>query len=124
VNNLLAAINLAGAAQALALAQRVGLDTATTLGVIERSSGQSWIGSDRMRRALVGDLAPRAHMTLLEKDSALALQMAHAAGFSVPLGAAAHEAFAAAVAAGHAASDDAALLMWMSSAAAPALPKG
>ena len=34
-------------------------DLATTLDVIERSSGQSWIGLDRMRRAVAGDLCPR-----------------------------------------------------------------
>ena len=39
VNNLLAAINLVGAAEALALAESVGLDAARTLAVIERSSG-------------------------------------------------------------------------------------
>ncbi|MDZ4128375.1 MAG: NAD(P)-dependent oxidoreductase, partial [Hydrogenophaga sp.] len=60
VNNLLAGINLVGAAEVLALAERLGLDLTTTLDVIERSSGQSWIGSDRMRRAINGDLAPRA----------------------------------------------------------------
>ena len=81
VNNLLAAINLAGAAEAIALAERLGLDPARTLDVIEQSSGQSWIGSDRMRRAIAGDLAPRAHTTLLAKDSRLALEMAAAAGF-------------------------------------------
>ncbi len=76
VNNLLAAVNLAGAAEALALASRLGLDATRTLDVIEQSSGQSWIGSDRLRRALAGERAPRAHMRLLAKDSALALRMA------------------------------------------------
>ena len=64
VNNLLAGINLVGAAEAMALAERLGLDLSTTLDVIEQSSGQSWIGSDRMRRAIAGDLEPRAHDTL------------------------------------------------------------
>ena len=86
VNNLLAGINLVGAAEVLALAERLGLDLSTTLDVIEQSSGQSWIGSDRMRRAIAGDLAPRAHVTLLEKDTRLAVQAARAAGFSRPLG--------------------------------------
>ncbi|HEX7438574.1 MAG TPA: NAD(P)-dependent oxidoreductase, partial [Caldimonas sp.] len=86
VNNLLAAINLAGAAEALALAERIGLDAARTLAVIEQSSGQSWIGGDRMPRALAGDLAPRARTTLLQKDSRLALSMADAAGFDPVLG--------------------------------------
>lgn len=110
VNNLLAAINLAGAAEALALAERVGLDLGTTLDVIERSSGQSWIGSDRMRRAVAGDLAPRAHTTLLAKDIGLALEMASDAGCEVRLGKAAAATFAHAVASGHGALDDASLL--------------
>ena len=67
----------------MALAQRMGLDAAATLDVIEQSSGQSWIGSDRMRRAIRGDLAPRAHMTLLEKDTRLALQAASRESASV-----------------------------------------
>jgi 3-hydroxyisobutyrate dehydrogenase len=110
VNNLLAGINLAGAAEAIALAERLGLDPARTLEVIEQSSGQSWIGSDRMRRALAGDFAPRAHVTLLQKDTRLALEAAHAAGFRASIGPAAHEAFNRAVEAGDAELDDAALL--------------
>ena len=109
VNNLLAGINLVGAAEVLALAQRMGLDTSRTLDVIEKSSGQSWIGSDRMRRALAGDYAPRAHVTLLQKDTRLALEAAGACGFEGPLGAAARDVFARAAAAGLANEDDAAL---------------
>jgi putative dehydrogenase len=110
VNNLLAAINLAGAAEAMALARRLGLDPGRTLDVIERSSGQSWIGSDRMRRALAGDDAPRAHVTLLHKDTRLALEAAKAAGFEGPLGALAHAVFDQAVRQGLGGEDDAALL--------------
>ena len=110
VNNLLAGINLVGAAEVLALAERMGLELATTLDVIEQSSGQSWIGSDRMRRAIAGDFAPRAHVTLLEKDTRLAVQAAQSAGFAGPLGARAAEVFAQAHAAGMAGLDDAALL--------------
>jgi 3-hydroxyisobutyrate dehydrogenase len=110
VNNLLAGINLAGAAEAIALAERLGLDPGRTLDVIEQSSGQSWIGSDRMRRAIAGDYAPRAHVTLLQKDTRLALEAAAAAGFAGSLGPVAHEAFNRAAAAGDAQLDDAALL--------------
>ena len=113
VNNLLAGINLVGAAEALAMAQRLGLDPTQTLGVIEQSSGQSWIGSDRMTRALAGDWAPRARMALLEKDTRLAVQAAHAAGFDGPLGLATRDVFAQASAAGLQDLDDAALLTWL-----------
>ena len=113
VNNLLAAIHLTGAAEALALAERLGLNPTTTLAVMAQSSGQSWIASDRMPRALAGDFAPRAHVTLLEKDTRLAMDMAGAVGFDAALGALARDAFAQASAGGLAQEDDAALLKWM-----------
>jgi 3-hydroxyisobutyrate dehydrogenase-like beta-hydroxyacid dehydrogenase len=119
VNNLLAAVNLAGAAEVLALAVRLGLDPAVTLDVIEQSSGQSWIGSDRLRRALAGDEAPRAHMALLAKDSALALQAAHGAGLALPVGETAARHFAQALQAGLARADDSALWRWITERAVP-----
>jgi L-threonate 2-dehydrogenase len=113
VNNLLAGINLVGAAEVMVLAQRMGLDLETTLNVISQSSGQSWIGNDRMQRALQGDYAPRAHMTLLAKDTALAVQAAQqiAPGpdYPGPLGAIASQVFAQALAQGLASEDDSAL---------------
>lgn len=113
VNNLLAAVNLVGAAEAMALAERLGLDPRATLSVIEASSGQSWIGSDRMHRALQDDFAPRAHVTLLAKDTGLAVQAAEEAGFDPPLGRLAKDLFAQALGKGWADLDDAALLQLM-----------
>ncbi len=117
VNNLLGAINLAGACEALALATRLGLDPAVTLDVIERSSGQSWVASDRLRRALAGRDEPLAHMTLLAKDSALAMAEARALQQAAPVGAAAAATFARALAAGLGANDDSALYRWLLDAA-------
>jgi L-threonate 2-dehydrogenase len=114
VNNLLAGINLAGAAEAMAMAKRLGLDLTRTLDVIEQSSGQSWIASDRMRRAIAGDYEPRAHLSLLQKDTRLALEAARAAGFEGSLGLAAHAVFARAAEAGFAGLDDAALFRLLS----------
>lgn len=113
VNNLLAAVHLAAGAEALALAARLGLDPARTLEVIEASSGQSWIASDRLRRALQGDPTPHAHAALLAKDSALACDMAAAAGIALTLGEPARQRFAAFCAAGHALEDDSALYRWL-----------
>ena len=113
VNNLVAGINLVGAAEGLAMAQKMGLNLAKTLDVIEQSSGQSWVGSDRMRRALAGDYAPRAHLSLLEKDTRLAVGAANSAGFTGPLGLTASRVFAAASAGGLQDWDDAALLKWL-----------
>jgi putative dehydrogenase len=119
VNNLLAAIHLVGISEILNLAQKVGLDPATTLEVIESSSGQSWIGSDRMARALKADWRPLAHMTLLAKDSRLAHTMATAAGYDVPLGSAAMNAFVQACQSGWADFDDGAILAFLRGDAIP-----
>ena len=118
VNNLLAGINLVGAAEVMVLAQRMGLDLATTLSVIEQSSGQSWIGSDRMHRALASDYEPRAHMGLLAKDTALAVAAAKALGpagqsYAGHLGQAASTAFSQAMQSPYAALDDSALFEFL-----------
>ena len=113
VNNLLAAVNLAGAAEALALAERLGLDPAVSLSVIEASSGQSWIGTDRMRRALAGDFEPRAHVSLLAKDTGLAVSAADEVVYDPPLGRLARDLFAQAMAQGWDQLDDAALIQLM-----------
>jgi len=110
VNNLLAAVNLAATAEALALAQRMGLDMARTLEVISQSSGQSWAGVDRMTRALQGDFTPLAHTTLLAKDSGLAMAMAEQAGVVPPLGQQAAALFQQALGAGYGSQDDARML--------------
>lgn len=125
VNNLLAGINLVGAAEAMVLAQNMGLDLEKTLAVIEQSSGQSWIGSDRLKRALAGDYLPRAHMGLLAKDTALALASFKSAGqhqsesiaSSGPLGAVVAATFAQALQAGLDNEDDAAIFKYLQSKA-------
>lgn len=117
VNNLLAGAHLAAAAEAFALAERVGLDMATTLGVVERSSGQSWIATDRLRRRLAAGDAPvapvAAAMALLAKDTGLAEAMARSVGFELAVTAPAVRAFAAACASGRTGDDDAHLLDWV-----------
>ena len=113
VNNLLAAINLAGAAEVLAVATRLGLDPATTMDVMEKSSGQSWIATDRLRRALADRHEPLAHMTLLAKDSSLAMAEVRRTGIAAPVGGAATDTFARALAAGLSRQDDSALYRWL-----------
>jgi 3-hydroxyisobutyrate dehydrogenase-like beta-hydroxyacid dehydrogenase len=64
-----------------------------------------------MRRAVAGDFSPvRAHMSLLAKDTKLAMEMAGEAGFVNPLGQVATETFVRALEAGMAEMDDAQML--------------
>ena len=110
VNNLLAGVNLVAAAEALALGARLGLDRQALFNVIDASSGASWIGHDRMARALVDDFAPRARAVILTKDVTLAVAMADAAGIATPLADVALGVFKATVAAGLGEQDDAAVI--------------
>ena len=110
VNNLLAGINLVAAAEAMALGARLGLDRQMLLDVIDVSSGASWIGHDRLKRALAGDYSPRARAAILTKDVGLAVDMADAAGADTPLGDAALRVFRATVAAGLGEQDDAVVI--------------
>jgi 3-hydroxyisobutyrate dehydrogenase len=111
-NNLLAAVNLAGASEVLAMAQAWGLSAETTLQVMQSSSGQSWIGQDRMSRALQNDFEPRAHTSLLAKDTRLALEACAHLNVSVPeLGQVASQQFAKACELGFANQDDASLFL-------------
>jgi 3-hydroxyisobutyrate dehydrogenase len=112
-NNLLAAINLAGASEVLAMAQSWGLDPQTTLNVMQASSGQSWIGQDRLTRALQNDFEPRAHTSLLTKDTRLALEACEWLQVSTPaLGAMAAQQFALACEQGFTEKDDASLFLF------------
>jgi L-threonate 2-dehydrogenase len=86
VNNLVAAINLAGAAEGLALAEQLGLDAATMLALMNASSAQSWIMQDRLSRALKQDYAPRAASHVLTKDVSLVHDVAAQLGVSLRLG--------------------------------------
>jgi len=111
-NNLLAGIQLAGISEVLAMAQSWGLNAQTTLAVMQASSGQSWIGQDRMQRALLNDFEPRAHTTLLAKDTRLALEACQAMSVKAPaLGVVATEQFASACQNGYAHLDDASLFL-------------
>ena len=111
-NNLLAAVNLAGASEVLAMAQAWGLNAETTLRVMQSSSGQSWIGQDRMARALQNDFEPRAHTSLLAKDTRLAIEACAHLKVSVPaMGQVASQQFAKACELGFANQDDASLFL-------------
>jgi 3-hydroxyisobutyrate dehydrogenase len=112
VNNLVAGINLAAAAEGLALARELGMDERQMLALMSASSGQSWIGDDRLRRALDDDYEPRAQTHVLTKDLTLATGLAREHGYPVPLGEQALALFRAACQAGHRDEDDAALLKY------------
>jgi len=112
VNNMLAGANLAAAGEAMAIAERAGLDLRLVHDVIAASSGASWMFGNRIPRALDNDFAPRAATRILCKDVGLAVDLARDVGVDAAMARTAHAAFKAAVDAGYGEQDDAAMVEW------------
>jgi putative dehydrogenase len=107
VNQLLAGVHIATAAEALALGIRAGADPETLFKVISESAGSSWMWQNRVPHILSGDDTPSSAVNIFVKDLGIVLDQARALTFPLPLAAAAHQLFLAAAANGQGAKDDA-----------------
>lgn len=86
LNNFVALTNQAALAEALAIADRLGIDRQTVGDVIGRSSGASFI-LERKLAALVGhDYRAGFFVSLARKDLTLALELANEAGAPAAVG--------------------------------------
>lgn len=87
VNQLCSSVHLAAAAEAVALAIRLGLDPAVTVDVLRGGSGASPLFDDRGPRMtqLDGEVEVFTRLAILAKDNGLVEQEAHTYGAHVPL---------------------------------------
>jgi putative dehydrogenase len=123
VNQLLAGVHIAAAAEAMALGIRAGADAQTLYDVITTSAGNSWMFQDRVPHILAGDDTPKSAVNIFVKDLGIVLDQARSLTFPLPLAAAAHQLFLAAAAAGHGASDDAFVIRVYQALSGIALPE-
>ncbi len=107
VNQLLAGVHIATAAEALALGIRAGADPRTLYEVICSSAGNSWMWQNRVPHILAGDDTPSSAVNIFVKDLGIVLDQARGLTFPLPMASAAHQLFLAAAAAGHGGRDDA-----------------
>ena len=110
INQLLAGVHIAAAAEAMALGLREGVDPAALYEVITHSAGNSWMFGNRMAHVLAGDYTPLSAVDIFVKDLGLVLDMARASKFPLPLSSTAHQMFMQASSAGHAREDDSAVI--------------
>src|SRR3982751_3149978 len=110
VNQLLAGVHIAAAAEAMALGLREGVDPAALYEVITHSAGNSWMFENRMAHVLAADYTPLSAVDIFVKDLGIVLDMARATKFPLPLSATAHQMFMQASSAGHGREDDAAVI--------------
>jgi 3-hydroxyisobutyrate dehydrogenase len=110
INQLLAGVHIAAAAEAMALGLRAGCDPEALYEVISNSAGSSWMFQNRVPHILAGDYAPLSAVNIFVKDLGIVLDYAKKSVFPLPLSAAAHQMFMQASAAGHGQEDDAAVI--------------
>ncbi|MCD0418214.1 NAD-binding protein [Rubrivivax sp. JA1024] len=110
INQLLAGVHIAAAAEAMALGLREGVDAAAIYEVITHSAGNSWMFENRMAHVLAGDFTPLSAVDIFVKDLGLVLDTARASKFPLPLAATAHQMFMQASTAGFANEDDSAVI--------------
>ena len=122
VNQLLAGVHIATAAEAMALGIRAGADPQTLYDVISASAGSSWMWQNRVPHILEGDDTPLSAVNIFVKDLGIVLDQARALTFPLPLAAAAHQLFLAAAANGQGAKDDAFVIRVWQALAGIALP--
>jgi L-threonate 2-dehydrogenase len=110
VNQLLAGVHIATAAEAVALAAKAGADTRVVYEVISASAGNSWMFGNRVPHMIDDDYSPLSAVEIFVKDLGLVLNTGHELRLPLPMAAAAHQLFLAAAGAGWGKLDDAAVV--------------
>jgi len=110
INQLLAGVHIAAAAEAMALGLREGVDPDALYEVITKSAGNSWMFENRMAHVLAADYTPLSAVDIFVKDLGIVLDMARATKFPLPLSSTAHQMFMQASTAGFAKEDDSAVI--------------
>jgi L-threonate 2-dehydrogenase len=110
INQLLAGVHIAAAAEAMALGLREGVDPTALYEVITHSAGNSWMFENRMAHVLAADYTALSAVDIFVKDLGLVLDLARASKFPLPLSSTAHQMFMQASTAGFAKEDDSAVI--------------
>lgn len=110
INQLLAGVHIAAAAEAMALGIKAGADPQALFEVISNSAGASWMFQNRVPHILAGDYTPHSAVNIFIKDLGIVLDAGRQHAFPLPLTATAQQMYLTAAAAGHGGEDDAAVI--------------
>ncbi len=110
VNQLLCGVHIAAAAEALALAGKVGIDSAIMLDIVSGSAASSWMLRDRGPRMLQDDPVVSSAVDIFVKDLGIVMEAGRDAKAALPLAGLAHQLFLAASGQGHGDADDSQLI--------------
>jgi putative dehydrogenase len=124
VNQLLAGVHIAAAAEAMALGLSMGLDADMIYEVITHSAGNSWMFENRVPHIIAGDYTPHSAVDIFVKDLGIVHSTGKELPLAMPVASAALQQFTAASAAGHGREDDSAVIKVYEHLSALKLPSG
>ena len=107
VNQLLCGVHIAAAGEALALAERSGIDPAVALEILSGSAASSWMLKNRGPRMVADTGQVMSAVDIFVKDLGLVLDAGRSTRMGLPLAAAAHQLFLSTSGMGYGAKDDA-----------------
>ena len=117
INQLLAGIHIAAAAEAIALARGLGLDPAVVISALSQGAAGSFMFSDRgprMLQAYSGGAEVKSRVDIFVKDMGIVTNVGRACHVPLPLAAAAEQLYLIAEAAGLGAEDDSSVVTILS----------
>lgn len=106
VNQLLCGAHLAIAAEALSLAEKLGVDTTAMLDIVSGSAASSWMLRDRGARMLEREPRVTSAVDIFVKDLGIVLEAGRDAKAALPMAALAHQLFLSVSGRGLGARDD------------------
>ena len=106
VNQLLAGVNLAVAGEAMAFAERAGIDLKVAYDLLTGSAAGSWMLKARGQRMIAYDNVVTSAVEIFVKDLGLVLDSGRALRMGLPIAAAAHQQYLAAAGIGLGKEDD------------------
>jgi 3-hydroxyisobutyrate dehydrogenase len=122
VNQHLAGVHIAAAAEAMALGLKMGIDGRALYRVITQSAGNSWMFENRVPHILDGDYHPLSAVDIFVKDLNIVHDTGRELRLSMPVAASALQQFTAASGMGLGREDDAAVVKVYAATAGISLP--
>lgn len=122
VNQHLAGVHIAAAAEAMALGMRMGIDPQRLYEVITQSAGNSWMFENRVPHILEGNYSPLSAVDIFVKDLNLVHDTGRDLRLAMPVAASALQQFTAASGMGLGREDDAAVIKVYAATAGIGLP--
>ncbi|MET1005051.1 MAG: NAD(P)-dependent oxidoreductase [Propionibacteriaceae bacterium] len=117
INQLLAGVHIAAAAEAIALARGLGLDPEVVIGALSQGAAGSFMFADRgprMLQAYTGGAEVKSRVDIFVKDMGIVTEVGRNTHVPLPLAAAAQQLFLIAEAAGMGAQDDSSVVTILS----------